>query len=515
MTDPIVERLTSYAASVEYEDLPSEVVRQVKRLVIDSMGCGLAAGDAPPVRAARELALEAHGSAPATLLGSTDTTTPDMAAFVNGAMVRYLDFNDSYNGKDIAHPSDNIPAVLAAAEAHGRSGRELIAAVALAYEVQAAWADSFHLASGGAWDQAAYAAISAPLGAGKVIGLTVEQLAEALRISVVSSMTLGEARRGTISHWKAAAVPNAGRNGVFAAMLARRGMTGPPEVFSGSHGFFAGVTGAPVELAPLAREDGNDRAFRLMESRFKRFPAGFVSQTAIEGAIEAREALSIADADDIDHVHIRTFESGKRIMAGDPTRWRPETTRDRRPQHSLCRSLRPSVRHARARALRGRRPARSCAAGPDAAYRGRAGPGMRRGLAGGHPQHIDGPDLGRPPAHGVRSLLHRAFQEAHERRRHRKQVPAAHDGPARRVPSAGCVGLPLAPRRGDRPWPSHGVDGYRVDNRRSSTGRRSVGRSSTAPLPCQRRSCRWLRAARLSHAARFPCSLRGGSPTST
>ena len=325
MTDPVVERLARYAAGIGYDDLPGDVVHQVKRLVIDSMGCGLAAGDADPVRAARDLALLVHGSSPATLLGTTETTTPDMAAFVNGTMVRYLDFNDSYNGKDIAHPSDNIPAVLAAAEAHGATGRDLIAAVALAYEVQAAWADSFQLASGGPWDQAAYAAVSAPLGAGKAIGLTEEQLAEALRISVVSSMTLGEARRGTISHWKAAAVPNAGRNGVFAAMLARREMTGPPEVFTGSHGFFAGVTGEPVDLETLALEDGNGRVFRLMESRFKRFPAGFVSQTAIEGAMEARDALGIADAGDIAHVHIRTFESGKRIMAGDPTRWRPET----------------------------------------------------------------------------------------------------------------------------------------------------------------------------------------------
>ena len=275
--------------------------------------------------AARDLALEVQGSSPATLLGTHETSTPDMAAFVNGAMVRYLDFNDTYTGRDAAHPSDNIPVVLAAAEAHERSGRELIAAIVLAYEVQAAWADSFQLASGGVWDQAAYAAISAPLGAGKVIGLTEEQLAEALRISVVSSMTLAEARRGTISHWKGAAVPNAGRNGVFAALLARRGMTGPPNVFTGTHGFFEGVTGAPVELAPLAREAGNDRAFRLMESRFKRFPAGFFSQTAIEGAIEARDVLGIADVSEVERVLIRTFESGKRVMAGDPTRWRPET----------------------------------------------------------------------------------------------------------------------------------------------------------------------------------------------
>ena len=325
MTDPIVGRLAGYVSSLGYADLPGEVVHQVKRLVIDSIGCGLGASDTAPVRAARDVALEVRGSAPATLLGSTDTTTPELAAFVNGTMVRYLDFNDTYTGKDAAHPSDNIPAVLAAAEAHRASGPELIAAVALAYEVQAAWADSFQLASGGVWDQAAYAAVSAPLGAGKVLGLTAAQLAEALRISVVSSMTLGEARRGTISHWKAAAVPNAGRNGVFAALLARRGMTGPPEVFSGTHGFFAGVTSAAVELAPLAREDGNDRAFRLMESRLKRYPAGFFSQTAIEGAIEARAALGIVGADEVEHVHLRTFESGKRVMAGDPTRWRPET----------------------------------------------------------------------------------------------------------------------------------------------------------------------------------------------
>ena len=281
------------------------------------------------------------------------TTTPDMAAFVNGTMVRYLDFNDSYNGKDIAHPSDNIAPVLAAAEAHGRSGRALIAAVALAYEVQAAWADSFHLASGGVWDQAAYAAVSMPLGAGKVIGLTVEQLEEALRISVVGGMTLGEARRGTISHWKAAAVPNAGRNGVFAAMLARRGMTGPPEVFTGSNGYFAGVTGAPVELAPLALEGGNDRAFRLMESRFKRFPAGFVSQTAIEGAMEAREALGIANAGDIAHVHIRTFESGVSAswratpLAGAPKPERPPTTASPMLSPAPCGSARSSPRTSR------------------------------------------------------------------------------------------------------------------------------------------------------------------------
>ena len=90
MTDSIVERLTSYVASLEYQDLPSEAMHQVKRLVIDSMGCALAASDAAPLRGPRPCPRCAR-FVPATLLGTTDTITPDMAAVVNGAMVRYLD----------------------------------------------------------------------------------------------------------------------------------------------------------------------------------------------------------------------------------------------------------------------------------------------------------------------------------------------------------------------------------------------------------------------------------------
>jgi 2-methylcitrate dehydratase len=236
-------------------------------------------------------------------------------------MVRYLDFNDAYIG---SHPSDNVPAVLAAAEAHGASGRDLITGCALAYEVQAAWVDSFSLREG-AWDQATYSAISMPLGAGKVMGLTRDQLADALRIAVVGGMALGQARRENISHWKAAAVPNTGRNGIFAAMLARRGFTGPESIFEGIQGFFAGISGKPVEMAPLAGENGNSQPFRILESRVKRFPAGIFSQTAVEGALEARERLGIATGTDVRAVHIRTFEQAVFAMAGHPSRWRPET----------------------------------------------------------------------------------------------------------------------------------------------------------------------------------------------
>ena len=293
--------------------------------MVDSLGCGLGAFTSEPVKAVRDLAANFVGEMAATVLGTHVQTTPDLAAFANGTMVRYLDFNDAYGGKDAAHPSDNIPVVMAAAEAYGASGRDLVTGVVLAYEVQTAWVDSFRLRDGGPWDQAVYATISAPLGTGKVMGLTQAQMADALRLSVVAGPTLGEARHGTISHWKACTVANSGRNGLVVAMLAERGVTGPENIFEGDLGFFTGVTRERVAMEPLAGEGGNRRPFRILDSRVKRFPAGFFSQTAIEGALEAREALGIASGHQVRGVHIRTFERGIRAMAGDPTRWNPQT----------------------------------------------------------------------------------------------------------------------------------------------------------------------------------------------
>jgi 2-methylcitrate dehydratase len=319
--DRTVERLAAYAAHLRFEDLPAEVVHQAKRVLIDSVGCALGAFTSATATMAREAAAGVHGAAEATLLGTVLRTTPDLAAFANGVAVRYLDFNDAYVG---SHPSDNFPVVLAAAEAAGASGRDLLTGCVLAYDVQGAWTDTFNLRDT-VWDQAVYAAAAMPLGAGKVMGLSEAQLAEALRISVVSGMALNQTRRGSLSHWKAAAVPNAGRNAVFAALLARRGFTGPDEVFQGVQGFFAGITRQPVELEPLAGEDGNAQPFRILESRVKRFPSGILSQTAIEAALEARARLGVSDGRDIRAVRIRTSEQAIFSMAGHPSRWRPET----------------------------------------------------------------------------------------------------------------------------------------------------------------------------------------------
>jgi 2-methylcitrate dehydratase len=325
MSDETLRRLTSYAAKLKFEDLPPETVHQVKRLMVDSLGCAIGAFTSEPAKAARDLAACVTGHAAATVIGTRDLTTPDLAAFANGTMVRYLDFNDAYGGKDTSHPSDNFPIVLAAAEAYDASGRDFITAAVLAYEVQTAFSDTYRMRDGGPWDQASYATVSAPLAAAKVMGLDEERIANALRLSVVQGLHLAQARRGHISHIKASTVANAGRNAIFAAMLAERGFTGPPEAMEGEGGYFAALARKKLVIEPLTGENGHQRAFRIMSSRIKRYPSGFFSQTAIEAALECRSALGIESARQVKSVNIRTFQNTINAMAGDPTRWRPQS----------------------------------------------------------------------------------------------------------------------------------------------------------------------------------------------
>ncbi|MCH2505603.1 MAG: MmgE/PrpD family protein, partial [Dehalococcoidia bacterium] len=92
----IAERLSSYATTLRYEELPPEVVHLAKRMIIDTLGCGLGGYDGEPSRIARETAGMVTSSVPATVIGSGLATSPDMATFANGVMIRYLDYNDGY-----------------------------------------------------------------------------------------------------------------------------------------------------------------------------------------------------------------------------------------------------------------------------------------------------------------------------------------------------------------------------------------------------------------------------------
>src|SRR5438034_9982731 len=134
---PLAERLAAYAHALRYDELDAVTVERVKVHVIDTIGCGIGAFEERAVGVCREVALAVPGTA--TVIGTRRRTTPDLAAFANGAAFRFLDFNDTYVGRFAVHPSDTIAACLALAEAERASAQDLITAIALAYEVNCRW----------------------------------------------------------------------------------------------------------------------------------------------------------------------------------------------------------------------------------------------------------------------------------------------------------------------------------------------------------------------------------------
>ena len=316
----IVEQLSAYAAALRYEDLPREVVQQAKRLIVDTVGCALGGYGSEPARIARDIAGTVTSTKPATVMVSGQRTSPDLAAFANGVMIRFLDFNDGYTSiGESGHPSDSIAAVLAIAELMKRNGKEMITATVLAYEVFCRVCDTVDLKPLG-WDHVTVGGMASTAAAARLLGLAEGQIGQAFNLGIAPNIALYQTRIGHVSMWKGCAYANASRNAVFAAMLAARGMTGPSPIFEGVGGYFKAVTRAPFQLAELG---GGAHPFKIMECSIKRFPLGQYSQTVVQAALEVR--AKIRSAEEIAEVQIETVSTAIRLMAGDPDKWEPAT----------------------------------------------------------------------------------------------------------------------------------------------------------------------------------------------
>jgi 2-methylcitrate dehydratase len=316
--DKLTERLTSYASGLAYHDLSPEVVDRTRRIILDSVGCALGAARAEPAAIARAAALDVTARHPATLMITGEQTSPDLAAFVNGVLVRYQDFSDAYvSASGLCHPSDMFAPVLAAVETARGTGQDLILGVALAYEIFCGITDAGAMRGLRTWDQAAFGVIAASIAVSKAMGLDRERMAHALSLAATSHLTVGQVRRGALSHWKGCAVANAGRNAVFTAMLAAKGMTGPDVPFEGDQGYFKAIGGA-FEMPALGARGGE---FRISRARMKPFPAGYHCHTAVEAAQQIRRRLR--DVSDVTAVRLLTYPNG--MNYAEPVHWRPET----------------------------------------------------------------------------------------------------------------------------------------------------------------------------------------------
>lgn len=302
------EQLAAFVVQTSPRKLSEIARRQLKIRILDGLGCAIGALEGEPIGLIRAQVEEFDGAGPCTLIGGRKSA-PDRAALVNGALVRYLDFNDSYLAKgETCHPSDNLAPVLAACEYAGRSGSDLLTALAVSYQVQCRLSEIAPVRTKG-FDHTTQGAFAVAAGVSKALGLDERQTANALAISGTAFNALRVTRTGALSHWKGLAYPNLAFCCTHATFLARRGITGPLEVFEGHKGLMDTITGS-FEI-DWSLEDLE----RVNQTILKRYNAEIHSQSVLEGILELKQEYAL-QAEEVARIGIDIFDVAFHIIGG-------------------------------------------------------------------------------------------------------------------------------------------------------------------------------------------------------
>lgn len=313
--DALTRRIAEFAHDLTYDQVPPEVLRSMRLRALDTIGCALGGSACEAVQIGRRLA---QGGAPTLypgrVLGSSERTTAETAAFVNIAMARYLDYNDGVHG---GHPSDTLGSLFALAEAAGADGKRLLTAMVVAYEVALRFVRGTKLREQG-WDQGVAMGIGGAAGIGHLLNLPMEKIAHGVAITCVANVPMRNTRAGELSLWKGAATAYAGRNATFAALLAAEGMTSPDKPFEGRHGLFDLITG-PFELAKLPDQGGD---YVIPTAYFKYWPVEANTQPTVWAARELRDKMKL---DEIESIDFGATWTGWHETASEPEKWRPKT----------------------------------------------------------------------------------------------------------------------------------------------------------------------------------------------
>lgn len=332
MSDPMdktANQLINLTSRITFGRLSKSAVEATKARALDSLGVAMAAFLADPIRISRRMVHPATEEPIARLFGTLTPTTPERATFVNGAMVRYLDMNDAYVRAGVSHPSDVIAGLIATAEAEHKNGKELIAAIAAAYEIQCRLADVVPNEAHG-WDQPFLIVQGAALGAGKLLDLSKPELHQALSLALVPNMALNQTRTGTLSMWKGLSGANAARQGVFAAYLAREGMTGAEDPIEGAMGAWNQLMGGESYEVPVPKSLERHK-FGVQQSDMKAFPVRYGCHVPVYTALDLRDKIN--DIVDIKSLKIDTYTQAFGRWIGVSDFWKPVTRES--ADHSL------------------------------------------------------------------------------------------------------------------------------------------------------------------------------------
>ncbi len=343
MEKSIARQMAEYSVGLKYEDLPEEVVHEVKRYMYDSIGCAYGGYHTKDLNIIRDIYMEMGGKGEATVLGFGDKLPAVNATLINSLMVRALDFNDIYWKDDPSHPSDIIPAAWAAGELVNANMKDVIVAIVLAYEFEQRLC---LFAKPGVrerkWHHATLTQFVSPIVAGKLLGLTVDEIVHAIGISGCHNHTIGCPTAGKLTMMKNTVDPMAVQSGVFAALMAQKGYSGTEKVFEGKEGFmdaFIGWNAKNESMKPTDMEgrdgvstwawdvealvSGLGDSYKIMECGMKAFPTEALTHTHLSCVLNAMISNNL-EYSDIKEVKVTCFAQAYDILF-DPTKYRPES----------------------------------------------------------------------------------------------------------------------------------------------------------------------------------------------
>ncbi len=321
MDKSISRQIAEFAFKLKYEDLPDNVVHEVKRYLYDSIGCAFGGYHTKDVNILRDIYTGMGGRGEATLIAYGDKMPAVNATLVNSLMVRALDFNDIYWKEDPSHPSDLIPAALATGEVVDASMKDVITAIVLAYEFEQRLCE---FAVPGVrerkWHHATLTQFVSPIVAGKLLGLTVDQMVHAIGISGSHNHTIGCPTAGKLTMMKNTVDPMAVQSGVLAALMAQKGYTGTEAVFDGKEGLMD-VFGPKWAEDKLIGNLGGK--FKILECSMKAFPTEALTHTHLSATLKVVRDNDIS-YDQIEQVTITTIARACDILF-DSHKYRPES----------------------------------------------------------------------------------------------------------------------------------------------------------------------------------------------
>jgi 2-methylcitrate dehydratase len=317
----ITATMSQWAAGLKFEDLSEDAVYQAKRFLLDSVGCALGGYQQHDVVIALEVLDEVAGPGKATVIGTGRSMDAVSASLANALMIRCMDYNDIYWKQDPSHPSDIFPAAMACCERAGGDGRELIVGLVLGHEFEMRLCEAaFPGIRERGWHHATLTAFVSPIVAARMLHLDCSKMQHAIGISASARATLGAVTAGKLTMMKNTVDPLATQSGVFAALLAEKGYTGPEHVIDGKEGLVH-CFGPEWKLNILT--DGLGESWRITQCGMKAFPTEALTHTPISATLALVKDNDLKP-DDVAKVHIRTTARGADILS-DASKYDPHT----------------------------------------------------------------------------------------------------------------------------------------------------------------------------------------------